>query len=138
MEAENSKSEAKVISNVDVPRIIIGLTEIGNLDIDDFDTNYNITKTITNLGVVEKAYTKTLQALMKKHIKVDEKGNFETENNSYIFISKEDRDKYLEEYEALVNAPVNAEVWKLKLSELRKIKGIKGTTMAKCHELIED
>ena len=122
MEAENSKSEAKVISNVDVPRIIIGLTEIGNLDIDDFDTNYNITKTITNLGVVEKAYTKTLQALMKKHIKVDEKGNFETENNSYIFISKEDRDKYLEEYEALVNAPVNAEVWKLKLSELRKIK----------------
>lgn len=138
MEAENSAAAGKVIVNMDVPRIIIGLTEIGNLDIDDFDTNYNITKTITNLGVVEKTYTKTLQALMKKHIKVDDKGVFETENNSYVFLSKEDREKYLEEYESLVNAPVNAEVWKLKLSELRKIKGIKGTTMAKCHELIED
>lgn len=130
-------TENKIV-NINVSRIIMGLTEIGNLEIDDFDTNYNISKTITNLGEVEKAYNKTLQNLMKAHIKIDEKGQYAHENGSYIFNSTKDREDYLAAFDTLANKPVEAEVWKLKLSELRKIKGIKGTTMAKCQELIDD
>jgi hypothetical protein len=136
-EVAENQTEKKIV-NINVSRIIMGLTEIGNLDIDDFDTNYNISKTITNLGEVEKAYNKTLQNLMKTHIKVDEKGQLASENGSYIFNSVKDRETYLEAFDALANKPVSAEVWNLKLSELRKIKGIKGTTMAKCQELIDD
>lgn len=141
MEVVENKTETEAknkIININVSRIIVGLTEIGNLDIDDFDTNYNISKTITNLGEVEKAYNKTLQNLMKTHIKIDEKGQYAHENGSYIFNSSKDREDYLKAFDELANKPVEAQVWKLKLSELRKIKGIKGTTMAKCQELIED
>jgi len=137
MEKVEEKTESKIF-NINVSRIIMGLTEIGNLDIEDFDTNYNISKTITNLGEVEKAYNKTLQNLMKTHIKIDEKGQYAHENGSYIFNSQKDREIYLEAFDTLANKPVEAEVWELKLTELRKIKGIKGTTMAKCQELIDD
>jgi hypothetical protein len=137
MEKVEEKTESKIF-NINVSRIIMGLTEIGNLDIEDFDTNYNISKTITNLGEVEKAYNKTLQNLMKTHIKIDEKGQYAHENGSYIFKSPKDRETYLEAFDNLANKSVEADIWKLKLSELRKIKGIKGTTMAKCQELIDD
>ena len=125
------------ILNIDVARIIVGLTEIGNLDIEDFKTNYQIAKTITNLGLVEKAYNKSLQALMKKHIKVGEDGNFQVENNSYVFKSKEDRDTYVEATEKLQNTKVDTKIWKLKESDLKSIKGLKAKAMAMCFELIE-
>jgi hypothetical protein len=125
------------ILNMDVSRIIMGLTEIGNLDIDDFKTNYQISKTITNLGVVEKAYNKSFQSLLKKHVKVGEDGNYLIENGSYVFNSKQDRDAYVDAFEKLQNERVSAKIWKLKESQLNKIKGLKGTTMAKCFELIE-
>lgn len=124
-------------SNIDVTRIIMGLQEIGNLDIEDFKTNYQIAKTITNLGQVEKAYNKSLQSLMKKYIKVGDDGNFQVENNAYVFKSKEDREEYVDAVDKLHNAIVEAKVWKLKESVLKGIKGLKGTTMAKCYELIE-
>lgn len=126
-----------VILNSEVTRIIIGLTELGNLDIEDFKTNYQIAKTITNLGLVEKAYNKSLQALMKKHIKVGEDGNFQVENNSYVFKSKEDKDNYISEIEKIQDATVDTKIFTIKESELKKIKGLKGTTMAKLYELIE-
>lgn len=131
------KNNGVVILNVDVSRIIMGLTEIGNLDIDDFKTNYQISKTITNLGVVEKAYTKSVQALMKKHIKVGEDGNYLIENGSYVFKTKQDRDLYVDVLEKLQNEKVSTKIWTLKESQLKTIKGLKGTTMAKCQELIE-
>lgn len=123
---------------MDLGRIIIGLSELGNLDIEDFDTNFSISKTIANLTVFEKAYSKTIQSLQKRHIKIDEKGQLANENGSYIFKSVKDREDYLDAFDKISEEPVNCDVWRLKLSELRKIKGIKGTMMAKFHELIID
>ncbi len=132
---------SNAILNINLKRIIIGLSEIGNLEIEDFNTNYNITRTIANLNQLDKAYTKSLSAIQKKYIKKDEKGNFAYENGFFIFNSDADRDSYSKELEALEENIVDetkTHVWRLKASELQKIKGIKGTTMAKCHELIED
>lgn len=127
------------IVNRDLKRIIIGLSEIGNLEIEDFDTNYNITRTITNLNQVDKAYNKSLGALQKKYVKKDDRGTLIIENGFFVFNTEQDKKCYGEELDKLDETEVtDIKVWKLKTSQLKKIKGIKGTTMAKCHELIED
>jgi hypothetical protein len=126
-----------VILNSEVTRIIIGLTELGNLDIEDFKTNYQIAKTINNLGMVEKAINKTIESFKKKHISLGEDGNYKVENNSYVFKSKEDKDNYISEIEKIQDATVDTKIFTIKESELKKIKGLKGTTMAKLYELIE-
>lgn len=129
------------ILNMNIKRIIIGLSEIGNLDIEDFETNYNITKTIANLNQVDKAYNKSLSALQKKYVKKNDKGNFVIENNFFVFNSEDDKKKYGEELDKLDETVVDetkTKVWRLKTSQLQKIKGLKGTTMSKCYELIID
>ena len=133
---DNTVKDPKAILNINVSRIILGLTEIGNLDIDDFDINIGISKTITNLSVAEKAYGKTMQSLMKAHIKTDENGNLATSNNFYIFKSEKDKESYQDALDKLNDTVIEEKVWKMKASDLRKVKGIKGTTMAKCNELI--
>jgi len=136
-----TKVNEKAILNLNLKRIIIGLSEIGNLEIESFDTNYNITRTIANLNQVDKAYTKSLSAIQKKYIRKDDKGNLASENGYFIFNSDTDKESYTKEVEALEETIVDetkTQVWRLKASELQKIKGVKGTTMAKCHELIED
>jgi len=142
METVQQKTEkesgAKEILNINVSRIISGLTEMGNLDIDDFDTNMNISKTITNLGVVEKAYQKTTKTLMKKYISVDEKGNLVSANGFYVFNNEKDKQEYQDAIEKLNETAVTEKLWTFKASELSKVKGLKGTTLAKCQELIID
>ena len=128
----------KPILHINVSRIILGLTEIGNLEIEDFDTNMGISKTIANLGVIEKAYAKTMQTFMKKHIKKGENGNLLIENGSYVFLSDKDKEEYQEATEKLNETVVNEKVWTFKATDLKKIKGLKATSMAKCHELIID
>lgn len=134
---EKTENKIGVILNSEVTRIIIGLTELGNLDIDDYKTNYGIAKTINNLGVVEKAFNKSIESLRKKYVKVNEDGTYQIENNSYVFNSKEDKETYITELEKIQDTVVDAKVFRLKESELKKIKGLKGTTMAKLYELIE-
>lgn len=138
--AAENKGEKK-ITNISLKRIIIGLGEIGNLDIEDFNTNYNITRTIANLSQVEKAYTKSASALQKEYIKKDEKGNLISENGFWVFDSeeknKEFQQKATELDEKVVDESVT-KVWRIKASELKKVKGLKATSMAKCHELIID
>lgn len=134
---EKTENKTGVILNSEVTRIIIGLTELGNLDIDDYKTNYGIARTINNLGVVEKAFNKTIESLRKKYVKVNEDGTYQIENNSYVFNSKEDKETYITEVEKIQDTVVDAKVFILKESELKKIKGLKGTTMAKLYELIE-
>ncbi len=124
------------ILNINVGRIIVGLTEIGNLEIENFEINIGISKTISNLSLIEKAYVKSTQALMKKHIKRDDVGGLQILNGFYVFKSEKDKDEYDKLTEALNETVITEKVFKLKTTELEKIKGIKGTMMAKCHELI--
>jgi len=138
MEVQNEpKNEPKITNNA-ISRTIIGLGEIGNLDIEDFKLNYGITRSIANLSQVEKAYIKSLNAIQKKYISKDEKGNFVIEGNNYVFNSEKEKSSYLDELDKLNETVVDVEVWKMKTSDLQKLKGIKGTTMSKCHEIIID
>ena len=126
------------ISNNEISRVIIGLNELGGLDIPDFEVNMAITETTAELSKIEKAYLKTLNALMKKHIDVDEKGNFKIENqNQYVFKTIEDKKIYLEEYEKLTSSEHDID-FTLKASLLKGITGLKASTMTKFHEFIEN
>jgi hypothetical protein len=142
METETEKKETVIaddaITNSKVNRIIVSLSEIGNLEIEDFDLNYGITRTLANLNQVEKAYLKSLTAIQKKCIKKDEKGNLAVENGFFVFNNTEDKETYGKETEELNEKVVDVKVWRMKTSQLKKIKGIKGTAMAKCNELIDD
>ena len=142
---ENTMLEnVKPILNINVSKIILGLTEIGNHEIEDFKVNYAITRSITNLGVVEKSYNKSLAALQKKYVKLDENGNLSLQNNFFVFNSLEDNKKFREELDKLNEYVVDVKVFAIKASDLEKIKDangkslIKATTMSKCHELIID
>ena len=126
------------IINLNIKRIIIGLTEIGNLDIEDFDTNLSISKTIANLNVAEKAYVKTMQNLMKKHILKDDKGKFVVDGNNFVYLSVKDKEEYEKAIEALNETEVTEKIFYLKTSVLKNVSGLKGNMMAKCHEVIND
>lgn len=129
-----AKIDQKSIMNVNLKRIIIGLTEIGNLDIEDFNTNYNITRTIANLSQVEKAYNKSVASLQNEYVKDIQNGFyvFENEENKKVFQEK------ITELDEKILDESTTKIWRIKASDLKKIKGIKGTTMAKCYELIID
>lgn len=131
-------SEKKEILNGNITRIIIALSEIGNLDIEDFNLNWAITRTLTSLSECEKAYKKSVSAIQKKYINRDEKGNaIVDEKGLVIFKTISDKEKFNEEIEVLSEQKAEAKVWTIKTSQLRRLKGIKATTMAKCEELIE-
>ena len=138
--SEKVKTDHQVptLSNAVVSRTIVGLTEIGKLDIEDFRLNYAITKTITNLSEVEKAYSKSGLSLTKKHVKVEDNGNFAIQNGFYVFKTNSDKDAYEKGKEALDNQTIDVKVWTMKTSVLKDIKGIKATWMAMCAELITD
>ena len=123
------------IRNGNVSRIILGLTELGNLAIDDFSINYGITRTITSLTIVEKAYNKTLGNIMNKYI-LKEKGNFLSVDGFYLFASASDKEEYQKNLDELNEGIVTAKYFTIKASDLKKITGVKGTTMAKFSELI--
>lgn len=138
MKTSTTKTEKKIdqksIMNVNLKRIIIGLTEIGNLDIEDFNTNYNITRTIANLNQVEKAYNKSVASLQNEYVK-------DIQNGFYVFENEENKKVFQEkatELDEKILDESTTKIWRIKASDLKKIKGIKGTTMAKCYELIID
>lgn len=139
--AKDTTSDMKrigtVILNIDISRNIIGLSELGNLEITDFGMNMEIIETIAELSKIEKVYLKTLNALMKRHIDVDEKGNFKNENGMYVFKTPNDKKTYLEEYEKLTEHENDID-FKIKASVLKGIVGLKASTMSKFHEFIEN
>lgn len=126
------------IANINVSRIMEGYAQIGQLEIEDFNLNLSISRTIANLSLVEKAYLKSATAIKNKYIKKLDNGNFAVENNSYVFNSAKDKMQYESEKEKLDNAPVTEKIWILKTSILKDVKGIKATMMSFCHELIID
>jgi len=131
----------KTIKNQDVSRIIRGLTMIGALEVDDFTVNYHIGRNITRLNSLEKSITKTAQAIIKKYVTKNEKGEPNVlPNNEYEFASNEIRNKYTSEMEKLNESPLpkDCKLWNLKLSDLKKVKGLKPTMWALCDEIIDD
>jgi hypothetical protein len=134
----NKSTEGINIVNANIKRIIIGLNEIGNLDIGDFDTNLNISKNIASLNIAEKAYIKTHNSLLNKHVKRNEAGEFMSENNFYIFLSDKDKAEYKVAVDKLNETEVTEPIYKIKTSVLKNVKGLKAISMAKCNELIED
>lgn len=133
---QKDTTKARVIQNLDLSRAIIGLNELGNLDIPDFEVNLSISETMAELSRIEKVYIRTLNSLMKKHISVDEKGNFMVDNtNQYIFKSADDKKTYLAEYEKLTQHE-NRIDFSLYASTLKNISGLKASTMSKIHEFL--
>lgn len=134
------KENEKLIFNSNISRIILGLTEIGNLEIEDFRINLSISRNITSLSDVEKVLIKTHQTLLKKYVEKDEKGNLMSANGVYIFKTEDDKTEYQKSFEELNEQVLSEDVklYKIKTSDLEKIKGVKGITMAKISELIID
>lgn len=126
------------INNGILNRVINGLNELANCDIDNFDINMDISRTIANLNIAEKAYVKTVQSLMKKHIKKGEDGELVSANGFFVFKSEKDKDEYQDSTEKLNEIIVNEDVCVLKASFLKDVKGIKASVLSKINELIVD
>ena len=126
----------KPIQNCNISRIILGLMEIGSLEIEDLQTNISISKNIANLSIVEKAYGKSLDVIKNKYVKKDEVGAFMQENGIYLFSSIEDKEAYASAITKLNESVVTEELFSIKISPLQTIKGIKAIMFAKCDELM--
>ncbi len=134
-----TKKENVVIKNCDVVRTLQGLTEIGNLDIEDYKLNYGIARSISNLQQSAKIYEKTLTSIQKKYFKKEDNGNFSVdEHGQHVFESKEKRTEMEIEIEKLGDTDCGAKVFKMKASDLKNVKGVKANFISKVMELIID
>jgi len=141
MESENVMPEISGILTMNVPTMIKGLTELGSLDITDFSLNLAISQVVAKLTPVERAYLKSAQGLIKKHIEADERGIPKTQGEgpymSYVYKSAKDKEDYLDEMAKLNNAEIKIDL-KIKTSQLKDVKGLKALTLMKLGDLIQD
>lgn len=139
---DNKKNQEKektvTIANADLNSIVLGLNEIGSLDIEDFPTNLAISTNISRLKDAQKAYGKSTQALAKKYVTKLPNGNLSITDNFYDFDTPELKQTYLDELDKLNEASIEARVFTLKTSKLKEIEGLKGKSMAMCFAVIED
>ncbi len=134
-----SKKENVIIKNCDVIRILQGLTELGNLDIEDYKLNYGIARSISNLQQSAKIFEKTLTSIQKKYFKKEDNGNFSVdEHGQHVFESASKRTEMEDEIEKLGDTECGSKVFKIKASDLKNLKGIKPNFIAKIMELIDD
>ncbi len=131
--------EDKKIINENVTRIIKGLSGIGSMDILDFTLNFGITRNLSVLSCIEKAYDKSKDALLKKYAAKDETGGYSMTNGYINFDSDQKRQAYEKEKIALDETAFEDQVYRIKTSQLKDIQG-KGLAlfMALCHEIIID
>ncbi len=135
----STASEKPKIINLNIERIIKGLTGIGAMDIEDFKLNYYITRNVAILSSVDQAYQKSLSALVKKYVKQEPSGNPCIVNNFYEFDNKEKKEAFEKEKETLDEISFDDKIFYLKTSQLKNVRGVGlGKQMAFCHELIED
>ncbi len=126
-----------VITNGKVQRIIMGLTQIGNLEIEDFQLNYGIGRSLSKLESIYKAFQKSELTYRNKYVKRDEFGNYLSSNGFYQFSTMANCEAYTKAIDDLIDTPIPEEkLFKMKLSILENIKGIKGPMMSACWELI--
>ena len=135
---KNIESENIKVKNLNIGRIIIGLSELGKLSISDFKINLSITKTIAYLSEIEQAFSKSKRALMDSYIAVDDNGSYLVDGRKFfIYKSKKDKEDYIKNVTALDEVE-NEISFSIKASQLQKISGLTSSTMTKFHELIID
>jgi len=135
---KNIESENIKVKNLNIGRIIIGLSELGKLSISDFKINLSITKTIAYLSEIEQAFSKSKRALMDSYIAVDDNGSYLVDGGKFfIYKSKKDKEDYIKNVTALDEVE-NEISFSIKASQLQKISGLTSSTMTKFHELIID
>lgn len=137
---ETSITNRELINNLQ-----IGLAQIGNAAISDFQTNYAIAKNQAIITDVGTAFNKSLKVLQAKGCILDDSGNPKlTEENRLVFKTKEDEKTYLEDYDKLLDQEiVGIKLYKLKISVLKDAetspgKKITGNTLFLCQSVIDD
>ena len=138
---DSTTSKGIVIRTMDVQRIMVGLNELGSLEIPDFKLNYAITRLNVKLAGLDKAYVKSRKALMDAHVSVDERGMYVYNNDVdklFVFKSIKDKDDYTSAINTLNETEITDITWTIKASVLKEIKGLKASTMMRINELIID
>lgn len=126
------------IKNINLNRLIGGLEQVGQLESSNFHLNYAVGKNLNKLGTVVKSYNKSLAALINKHVQVDDKGKPATIGNDYDFKSKKDRDTYIKSKTDLDEIKNGIDLWELKTSDLKDMKGVTGVMLFMLNDIIID
>lgn len=126
------------IKNINLNRLINGLEQMGQLESSNFHFNYAVGKNLNKLGTLSKSYTKSLGALINKHVQVDDKGKPATIGNEYDFKTKKDRDTFIKSKTELDEIKSEVDLWKLKTSDLKDVKGINGVILFLLEDIIID
>ncbi len=126
------------IKNINLNRLINGLEQMGQLESSNFHLNYAVGKNLNKLGTLVKSYNKSLSALINKHVQMDEKGKPVIIGNEYDYKSKKDRDAYIKSKTELDDIKSEVDLWKLKTSDLKDVKGITGVMLFMLNDIIID
>lgn len=126
------------IKNINLNRLIGGLEQVGQLDSVDFKFNYAVGRNIEKMATLGKSYSKSLSALVNKHVQMDDKGSPVTIGNEYDFKTKKDRETYIKSKTDLDEIENEVDLWLLKTSDLEKIKGLKAVTLFMLGDIIVD
>ena len=120
----------------DLFRVTRGLMRIGELESEDYELSYRICRTMSVVNALEAEYEKLKLDIKNKYVALTNKGVYVIEDNAFSFNSEADKEAYLSEVDALDEMVMDAKVWTINVSELKKIKGLKPTMQAGCFELI--
>lgn len=141
------------IQNINLNLLIKGLEQIGQLEITDFHLNWNIGRNLAKFLSLWKSYSKSLNALINKHVKMDEKGSpiiinkdVQLDKAGKVFLSGgeydyktlEDKKSYLKSKVELDEIENDVKIFKLKTSALENLKGLNGVMLYLLGDLIED
>ena len=141
------------IQNSNLKRLLIGLGQIGELSIPIFKLNYAIGRNLEKLSTLGKSYDKSIDALLNKHVQIDDKGKYVTIGDEYDFKTKNDRGTFLKSKAELDEIETKVDLWKLKTSVLEKVMkkikcdkcdtekeicGLNGIILYKLNEIIID
>lgn len=125
------------ITNSNIARVILGLSELSTFDIPDFEISLNLAQTLSKLAIHEKAYNKTKSSLMNEHIMQDDRGSFVVDGGKmYVFKTAKNKEIYTDEITKLNDVVINGIDFKIKTSILKNLKGISAQTMFKINEFI--
>ena len=128
----STKATSFKITTIEANSLFIGLAQLSKLDIEDFNTTLKITDNIEELENIGKSYEKTIHSLRKKHLEIDDKGNFIVQKNMYQFKSTKDKNDFNKSFDDLSNKSVDVNLYIIKLSMLKDVAGIKSETLKNC------
>jgi hypothetical protein len=115
-----------------------GLEEIGNLEIEDFNFNYHITRNLSSLTSAEKAKAKSNNSIFKKHVEISDNGQAKMESGDFVYKTPQSKEDFEKSMNTLNDSIVEGKLFDLKTSQLKSIKGVTPKMQARCFELITD